>query len=230
MRRAISSTPPQYLISFLLVVLLYSAGHAQDRCDCSVKVGTCQAAISLTEKAFTLTSNTAQCSHFEWVLDGKPKTTIVMDGKGVEQRPAGKAHPDFWLKGCYVCADLKFPDGAKASVTEKQAPAAGLIGKWCAQGDREKAAYTIAPDGVTTTFALGRTGRKFDRFSCNSSFSQCVGEINGINNFIRGEGIVNLRYTYAVKTPESGTLVIERVSAADGKLLGTTTATLVRCQ
>jgi hypothetical protein len=153
-----------------------------------------------------------------------------MDGKAAEQRSKTKSPPDFWLKSCYVCADSKFSPGANASTTEKPTAADRLIGKWCTQGDKDKTSYSIAPDSVTTTLAFGRAGRKFDKFSCNASVNQCVGEINGIKNVLAGEGIVNLRYIYTTKTPESGSLVVERISAADGKILGTTTTPLARCQ
>ena len=214
----------------LILAFLHALASAQDRCDCSVKTGSCEGAISLGEKSFTVTSNSPQCSRLEWVLDGKSRTSTAMDGKAVEQRPSGKGHPDFWLKSCYVCADAKLKPGAKPSVAEKPSAPASLLGKWCAQGDKEKASYTIAPDGATTRLAFGRTGRKFDKFSCNASSSQCVGEINGIKNVLAGEGTVNLRYTYATKTAESGSLIVERISAADGKILGTTTTSLARCE
>src|SRR4030095_9061906 len=177
----------------LFAVILFSCNAAaQGRCDCSIKTGTCEAAISLSEKSFTLTSNTHQCSRLEGMLNRQTKTTTVMDGKAIEQRSKEKSPPDFWLKTCYVCADSRFPGGARASTTEKSSATARLIGKWCTQGNRDTS-YTIAPDSVITTLAFGRSGRKFDKFSCNTSLNQCVGEINGIKNVLAGGGMGTLQ-------------------------------------
>jgi hypothetical protein len=211
-------------------VLLISYAQAQQRCDCSKKTATCQAAIGLSEKTFTLTSDTPQCSRLEWVVDGQARATTVMDGKASESRPTQKAHPDFWLKGCYVCADTKFAAGGKTSSAESTSANATVLGKWCTQAGKEKASYTITPETATTQFALGRLGRKFDKFSCDPSFTQCVGEIDGINNVLSGEGVVNFRYVYSVKTAEAATLVIERLNATTGKTLGSTTTQLNRCE
>src|SRR5262245_1451867 len=106
LRRANLNMPQSTLaIVTLVLALLPPLAFAQDRCDCSVKTGSCEGAIGLGEKSFTITSSMPQCSRLEWVLDGQSRTSTVMDGKAVEQRPSTKAHPDFWLKSCYVCAD-----------------------------------------------------------------------------------------------------------------------------
>jgi hypothetical protein len=224
------------LSSLLLAIALLSGffvfdAQAQARCDCAVKVASCQAAITFEKQSFTMTSNTSQCSRLDWVLDTEPKLSVVTDGKATEPRPAQKAHPDFWLKSCYVCADTKFPGGKQASTADDLPTTNTLLGQWCSQDQKGKASHTITRDGVVTKLDFGRSGRKFDKFSCNNAFTECKGEITGIKNLLGGDRTaVNLHYVFSFQSSNSGTLVINRINAADEKTLGTTKTPLTRCK
>jgi hypothetical protein len=224
------------LSSLLLAIALLSASfvfdaQAQARCDCAVKVASCQATITFEKQSFTMTSNTSQCSRLDWVLDAEPKIAVMTEGKASEPRPTQKAHPDFWLKSCYVCADTKFPGGKQASTADDLPTENTLLGEWCSQDQKGKASHTITRDGVVTKLDFGRSGRKFDKFSCNSAVTECKGEITGIKNLLGGDrAAVNLHYVFSFQSSNSGTLVINRINAADEKTLGTTKTPLTRCK
>jgi hypothetical protein len=218
------------LATMFSMVLIGSDAPAQERCDCSKNITVCQAAISLNGQSFTMTSNTAQCSRLDWVLDKESKTTIVTDGKSSEPRLNTKNHPDFWLKGCYVCADTQFP-GGRRSDSERTSTTNTLLGKWCSQDEKGKVSHTIDPNGIVTKLDFGRPGRKFENFSCNSSLTECKGEINGIKNVLGGDKTtIDFHYVFSFQPPNSGTLVINRLNAADRRTLGSSKTLLTRCE
>ena len=89
------------LSSLLLAIPLLSASFvfdAQARCDCAVKVASCQATITFDKQSFTMTSNTSQCSRLDWVLDAKPKISVMTEGKASEPRPNSKSSSRFLVE------------------------------------------------------------------------------------------------------------------------------------
>lgn len=79
---------------------------AQSRCDCTRIVGSCQAQAAVSGGFIEVTSNTAQCSRVDYVVDGMPFVTLVTDGTAREDRSgAASAQSSIIVQTCQICFD-----------------------------------------------------------------------------------------------------------------------------
>ncbi|MFO7286363.1 MAG: energy transducer TonB [Gammaproteobacteria bacterium] len=78
---------------------------AQLRCDCSRIVGTCAAEIELEGSLIEITTDRRECSRVDYLVDGQPFVTLVVDGAGRQSVAVPTTSPVVTVESCRVCAD-----------------------------------------------------------------------------------------------------------------------------
>jgi TonB family protein len=93
-------------IAALAALVFGGNALAQSRCDCTRIVGNCQAQAAVSGSFIDVTSNTAQCSRVDYVVDGTPFVTLVLDGAARADRPGGAGGPSSVIvQTCQICFD-----------------------------------------------------------------------------------------------------------------------------
>ena len=72
-------------------------------CDCSVVTGQCRAQVVKEDDAIVVRSNHQMCSRVTWFADENPFTTIVRDGRAVEEWLGPFSDPFLSVADCEVC-------------------------------------------------------------------------------------------------------------------------------
>lgn len=87
--------------------LLMFAGSAwaQWRCDCSSIVGSCAATAEVRESFIEVSSNVAQCSRVDYIVDGQPLVALVVDGTARQDWIARSESPSIIVESCQICVD-----------------------------------------------------------------------------------------------------------------------------
>jgi len=78
---------------------------AQLRCDCGTIVGTCAAEVELRGGLVEVTTDRRECSRVDYLIDGQPFVSLVVDGAGRQGVTAPTASPVVTVESCRVCAD-----------------------------------------------------------------------------------------------------------------------------
>lgn len=100
-------------IQFILVGLILSGNSSATPCDCSVKLGSCNAFSVADAGQPAIRSTTNQCSFVTYELNGNPSSTTVIDG--IEHlRYLGEGLPSISVKSCDVCKDTRFSTPIKS--------------------------------------------------------------------------------------------------------------------
>ncbi len=88
---------------FCLSSVTYSQGVEEQQCDCSVIRGQCRAQVLKEDAFIVVRSNNQMCSRVTWFADENPFTTVVIDGRGVEEWRGQAADPFLSVADCEVC-------------------------------------------------------------------------------------------------------------------------------
>lgn len=92
-------------LSLALLFLGADEGIGQTRCDCSEKVGSCNASISKKTNWITIVSDSQTCAMVVWHADGEPHVTTVIDGSEREEWLGPTANPELSIDSCSLCRD-----------------------------------------------------------------------------------------------------------------------------
>jgi TonB family protein len=93
-------------VSAALTLLgVQSHALAQWRCDCTTVTATCSATVTLETNAIEVATNTAQCARVDYLVDGLPFVSVVVDGQAREDWITRSADPQVIVQGCQVCRD-----------------------------------------------------------------------------------------------------------------------------
>lgn len=91
---------------------LTAAVQAQLRCDCESIVGVCSAEVDVRGTRVEITTNHIGCARVDYLIDGQPFVSLVVDGEARENWSAPTASPRISIDSCRVCAEAA--DGASA--------------------------------------------------------------------------------------------------------------------
>lgn len=106
------------LIGVLLTLWLVNIpGYAQQRCDCSVKTGLCEAGLVVNGPLLEITTDTKQCAEVLFYLDGYPHVALVTDGREVQPYPKPAA-PVLVTGHCGVCQEMAITEVQRLEVAE----------------------------------------------------------------------------------------------------------------
>lgn len=101
-----------------LLLLAGCAAQAQQRCDCSVQQGDCQAQVSYDQGLVEVVTDTQQCAQVLFYIDGQPQVTVVTDGRDV--KPLVKESYQPLVAGnCRVCNAREVAKGTAISIALK---------------------------------------------------------------------------------------------------------------
>ncbi len=105
----------------IFIIALAFSPHALSawRCDCSIKMGPCEAKISKTGNFIHIGTDVSQCSQVVWYADGHPHSTTVLDMKNSEEWLGPSEHPKLSVSSCTICQDSNYgssesPEGRTA--------------------------------------------------------------------------------------------------------------------
>lgn len=108
-----------------------SSAQAATRCDCSRKVGACQASITLDGGWLTVTSSSQACSQVVWHADGEPKLTVVTGGVEVEQWLGPTQRPTLSIGSCEICSDKNASSaGGESRRDPNESRGDPIAGRW----------------------------------------------------------------------------------------------------
>lgn len=132
------------------------------RCNCSTKLGSCEARVKLEGNRLLISSSAPQCSMVVLLIDGQPRVSNVTDGISSEEWLGPSAAPRLEVDSCTVCADRNYPAAGAAS-PEAGTPAAqrsAFIGTWaianrCSWGSSR---HSVRIDDVSATGELTAGG------------------------------------------------------------------------
>ena len=86
------------LIAFSIV-----SANAAAQCDCTNIVGSCQATAVVADSFIEVSSNAPQCSRVDYLVDGIPLVTLIVEGEDTQGRMVGNGAPSIIIQGCQVC-------------------------------------------------------------------------------------------------------------------------------
>jgi TonB family protein len=92
-------------VAALAALVFGSQALAQSRCDCTQIIGSCQAQAQVQNSFIEVTSNVAQCSRVDYVVDGSPFVALVVDGAARQQRPSTGPAASVIVQSCQICFD-----------------------------------------------------------------------------------------------------------------------------
>lgn len=93
---------------------------AQWRCDCTTITATCSATVTLESNFIEVETDAQQCARVDYLVDGLPFVSVVVDGQAREDWITRSANPQVIVQGCQVCRD----NAAAAPVTPQPTAAA----------------------------------------------------------------------------------------------------------
>lgn len=91
---------------------LAAAAEAQLRCDCERIVGTCAAEVGVQGTLIEVTTDQSGCARVDYLIDGQPFVSLVVDGEARENWTAPTAVPRTSIESCRVCAQTDQGAGA----------------------------------------------------------------------------------------------------------------------
>jgi hypothetical protein len=192
-----------------LTVLLAAASpaaQADARCNCTQKLGTCEARVKLEANRLLVSSSAPQCSMVVFHVDGQPKVTTVLDGISSEEWLGPSPSPQLSIDSCTVCADRNHPVSAAPAPAPGPAESA-FLGRWTATGrcswGSSSYAFTIADVTGGDVKASGRFGNcSFDegRVSGSSISMTCSNWLNTVRYRGRLVSPTRIEGTYTQST------------------------------
>jgi len=180
-------------IGSALAFLLSSPALADSRCDCSSKIGKCDARVKLEGNRLLVSSSVPQCSMVVFFADGQPKVSSVTDGISSEEWLGPTASPKLEVDSCTVCADRNYPAAQTPAAPEGPSP---FVGTWVVAGGCSwgRIRHTFSISDVTG----GRVSAKGDFGNC--SFDD--GRVSGTSITMNCSNWLNsVRYVGSLVTP-----------------------------
>ncbi|HEX7235578.1 MAG TPA: TonB family protein, partial [Gammaproteobacteria bacterium] len=90
-----------------LIALSFTCMSAQAewRCDCTTIVDSCSANVTVENDGVSVESDHKQCSRVDYLIDGLPFVTLVVDGEERQSWLSRSADPKVLMQSCQVCRD-----------------------------------------------------------------------------------------------------------------------------
>jgi TonB family protein len=85
-------------------LLAATGASAQPQCDCTSIVGSCTATAQLQDSLIEITSSVQQCSRVDYLVDGIPFVSLVVDG-AAQRSAIVQGTPAVIVQGCQVCRE-----------------------------------------------------------------------------------------------------------------------------
>jgi hypothetical protein len=145
---------------------LCAAAAADSRCNCSTKLGKCDARVKLEGNRLLVSSSAPQCSMVILLIDGQPRVSNVTDGISSEEWLGPTANPRLEVDSCTVCADRNYP---VAATPPPAARGSAFVGTWAVTGQCSwgSNSYTFRITEVSATGSVSASG-DFGRCSFDS--------------------------------------------------------------
>ena len=105
---------------FALSFISLSA-HAEWRCDCTMILDACSATVTVENNGVSIESDHKQCSRVDYLIDGQPFVSLVVDGVERQNWLTRSDKPRVQMQSCQVCLDNS---AASAPVLTPREPAA----------------------------------------------------------------------------------------------------------
>jgi TonB family protein len=95
----------EYQASLAAVCGLVFSGNslAQSPCDCTSIIGSCSASVTVQNSFIEVTSDTPQCARVDYVVDGTPFVSLVVDGAARQDRTVQSSSPSVIVQSCQIC-------------------------------------------------------------------------------------------------------------------------------
>lgn len=131
------------IVAGVMVWPLHASANQQ--CDCTVRIGSCQGAIEFVKAfgskpsfgaQFIVHSNHGQCSKVEYFIHDSPHQTVLVNRFEEQESTFGTSpfkESDIQFEACYICK----PVGAQpeqSGATQAREQQADLSGKWLVSG------------------------------------------------------------------------------------------------
>jgi TonB family protein len=81
------------------------SAQAEWRCDCTTIVDSCSANVTVENDGVSIESDHKQCSRVDYLIDGLPFVTLVVDGQERQSWLSRSANPKVLMQSCQVCRD-----------------------------------------------------------------------------------------------------------------------------
>ncbi|HEX6999732.1 MAG TPA: energy transducer TonB [Gammaproteobacteria bacterium] len=112
----------------LPALLLLAAAHpaaAQFRCDCTTIVDTCSADVQIRGSFIEVTADHPQCARVDYIVDGQPFVSLVMDGSDRQDWIAQSGSPRVLVQSCQVCRENAPGAARQSAITLVPTPTEG---------------------------------------------------------------------------------------------------------
>src|SRR6185436_2930966 len=117
-----------------LLALSFSclSAHAEWRCDCTTIVDSCSANVTVQNDGVSIESDHKQCSRVDYLIDGLPFVTLVVDGQERQSWLSRSDNPKVLMQSCQVCLDKA---DAPAPILTPRRPAAAAAAAGAAEAE-----------------------------------------------------------------------------------------------
>ena len=111
------------LVRTSLLALSFSclSAQAEWRCDCTTILDACSATVTVENNGVSIESDHKQCSRVDYLIDGQPFVSLVVDGVERQNWLTRSDKPRVQMQSCQVCLDNS---AASAPVLTPREPAA----------------------------------------------------------------------------------------------------------
>src|SRR5262245_19994642 len=91
--------------SLFALSLVSMSAHAEWRCDCTTILDACSATVTVEDSGVTIESDHNQCSRVDYLIDGQPFVSLVVDGRERQNWLTRTHKPRVLMQCCQVCLD-----------------------------------------------------------------------------------------------------------------------------
>lgn len=182
-------------------LILAGQASAEWRCDCTNIVGSCTATAEARDRFISVESSVAECARVDYLVDGVPFVSLVVDGSARQDWIARSESPSIIVQSCQVCLDNGSAQTAAAST-----PAA--------PDETAKRLIAVQPDYPPAAAAAGIEGHVDIRFSLSPTGTVVQPEVvdsvpSGVFDAAALAAVSRWRYTNPA--PGSAPSLTERV-------------------
>ena len=92
-------------VSALTLSLVGMSSQAEWRCDCATILDACTATVTVENDGVSIESDHKQCSRVDYLIDGQPFVSLVVDGVERQSWLTRSDKPRVLMQSCQVCLD-----------------------------------------------------------------------------------------------------------------------------
>src|SRR5688572_14392647 len=91
--------------SVLALSVVGMSAQAEWRCDCTTILDACSAIVTVENNGVSIESDHNQCSRVDYLIDGQPFVSLVVDGRERQSWLTRTDKPRVLMQSCQVCLD-----------------------------------------------------------------------------------------------------------------------------